>query len=889
MDGTAVVASVGCAAGSEWERWGAPAPAERLGDRAEAVAGGQNAQGVEYPFVGQVLTADTIGGSTLSCSAVLVSPSWVLLARHCFNGDKNGSFCLDSAGGVPPIPRSSLNFCFHRTGLDCAVSGSGCEDMCFGHSPAAAGPLFTGAGRLDVCQLSDDPAQDLALVQLDARIPTSKVRPIDLALPGLGRSPCFNLVGDADDFEARLVGFGSNGLSANYRNFKSSTGWDRDNVSGGFAWYGNSWLIGVSTYEGLVPGDSGGALLVDTAGWSTLCGINSADGTGLETRYDWLGLPYEVPVRWSRTAAVDSDAAEQFLLSNHLVDAYQRPMGSCDKVGAAPFDDIDQDGDLVPDACDPCPTVPDAQYRASGVYAPQFGSGADVDADLDGVPDVCDNCPATPNPFSKVGGEWVQGDSDSDGVGDACDGCGDLADAVCCTTNADCNPRRPAGTLGCRPRPNLPPGHPCAGGSMCDASIDSDGDAIGDLCDNCPRSINVDQADREGDGIGDACDTCPTIRDSAPPSGPSGTLPCTPLSATNAATTAASDTSACAGPTGVAIASCIRLATGQGICTHSKDADQDGVGDVCDNCQAIPNTNQSNCNIDIEKANSVPFPYVGDACDREPCARVAVEPSELTSVTGDDNWAKLRLDPILLPANVPGAYPVSKFVKPRIDIGARACACRPAASPGAAAPPKATPALCKIECPPDASQFGSSLLWTRVDIVPSSELGDPPAGKNFPQSTFLADSIYPNRPVSPPGTPPPQGSSYVDWDTSRHPKSTVLGTASDFCAPGFGFNGVLWTSAQSVAGFGPSPTIAQLAHHYAGGILGTPPACSAPKIVTVAPCLMCGDQCTSCSMKEMGYLTMADMEEPGFDPSLYIWGLTRAQQFTTQIGDDVRL
>jgi len=42
-------------------------------------------------------------------------------------------------------------------------------------------------------------------------------------------------------------------------------------------------------------------------------------------------------------------------------------------------------------------------------------------------------------------------------------------------------------------------------------------------------------------------------------------------------------------------------------------------------------------------------------------------------------------------------------------------------------------------------------------------------------------------------------------------------------------------------------------------------------------------------MKEMGYLTMADMEEPGFDPSLYIWGLTRAQQFTTQIGDDVRL
>ncbi|MDM8007792.1 MAG: thrombospondin type 3 repeat-containing protein [Phycisphaerae bacterium] len=135
----------------------------------------------------------------------------------------------------------------------------------------------------------------------------------------------------------------------------------------------------------------------------------------------------------------------------------------CDNCPAiANTDQTDADGDLVGDVCDNCPAVANTDQT-------------DTDGDL--VGDGCDNCVNTANPD--------QVDTDSDGAGDVCDLCPDDP------TKTD------PGLDGCGNQ--TPNSGPVTG-------TDADGDGIPDDTDNCPGTPNDTQADSNGDGVGDACD-----------------------------------------------------------------------------------------------------------------------------------------------------------------------------------------------------------------------------------------------------------------------------------------------------------------------------------------------------------------------------------------------
>lgn len=61
---------------------------------------------------------------------------------------------------------------------------------------------------------------------------------------------------------------------------------------------------------------------------------------------------------------------------------------------------------------------------------------------------------------------------------------------------------------------------PCDDPMSLPSTVDTDGDGVSDLCDNCPLDPNASQTDSDNDGIGDACSqTCVTLID-----GVSGTV-----------------------------------------------------------------------------------------------------------------------------------------------------------------------------------------------------------------------------------------------------------------------------------------------------------------------------------------------------------------------------
>jgi C1A family cysteine protease len=113
-----------------------------------------------------------------------------------------------------------------------------------------------------------------------------------------------------------------------------------------------------------------------------------------------------------------------------------------------------------------------------------------------------------------------------------------------------------------------------------DVDIDSDGDGVPDIVDNCPSDYNPDQTDTDGDGIGDACDDDDDNDTVADASDNCPTVPNPDQLDTDG--------------------------DGQGDACDLDD-DNDTIDDVSDNCPLVANTDQQDFDGDGQ----------GDACDSD--------------------------------------------------------------------------------------------------------------------------------------------------------------------------------------------------------------------------------------------------------------------------------
>jgi hypothetical protein len=545
--------------------------------------------------------------------------------------------------------------------------------------------------------------------------------------------------------------------------------------------------------------------------------------------------------------------------------------------------DVDTDDDLIPDACDPCPTIPTRDASGQNTY--DLGGGPD-DGDHDGVPDACDNCPADYNPYTA---DHVQMDSDGDGVGNACDGCAhsevtNTVDLKCCDGGSDC--------------PG--PGNSCVGGpggphpddladcdKRCARPPDADGDGVADACDNCPPPkppylgpsiANTDQKDSDRDGVGDACDDCPgwylsealgqqseDINQPCP-----GDLSCKALN----------PGSVCVPPHLLNSWDLGSVTTAR--CSKGFDSDGDGVGDKCDDCKNTANPFQGpgyqpNCNVHIEVTLGDVYPFKGDACDSTPCADLDLwtvkpkpgkgqDPGEKT-----DAWVAVAYSPLLLPQGQVGAYPT--VGAPLADIGLRRCSCGTLDDPGSpfdCSAPDECPLMVERYDDPNESDWKIPELYQPAgpDLAPPLGLFDPTDAIFDPSAEVtgiqVVDPLAPSaiHPPPPGFAPPGTWTGRGNWDLGG-PASPFIPLIEE-----------VWSHVTSVANIGPDPSPAAAAilfrprsNHYEVAVLSNPTESlpTAPEEIILGPCdSLKGPVCPLCPLMRDMPLWVIDPAEKVF-------------------------
>ncbi len=198
------------------------------------------------------------GGNDAFCAGTLITPKFVLTANHCITNANNVS------------QQSSLDVVFAQTPATVPTGDPRRVQHTYTGSPIPV--RFSNINGIS----ENDAAHDVALIQLDALVPSS----IASALHPAGVGGTAGCGGSFDS--GTLVGYGKTHLygsqpAIHSRNSQSSDGWSAESTTDGNAVLVNYWVIapvpGDVWYRGALGGDSGGPLL-DGAG-DKVCGVIS--------------------------------------------------------------------------------------------------------------------------------------------------------------------------------------------------------------------------------------------------------------------------------------------------------------------------------------------------------------------------------------------------------------------------------------------------------------------------------------------------------------------------------------------------------------------------------------------------------------------------------------